>query len=85
MNKAKRITAMIGVVLLLSLYLLTFISSFFSSGPTNQLFSACIFSTIVVPVMLYVYMLIYKLVHRKDISMNPDNPDRDEDTPQNGK
>ena len=71
MNKTKRIAAMIGIILLGALYLLTFISSFFSNKYTNGLFLACLFSTFFIPVTIYAFMLIYRLVHKTDDVFSP--------------
>lgn len=70
MEKVKRVAALIGVIILASLYLLTFITSFFTSKDTNGLFLACIFATFAVPVMIYAYMLVYKILRKIG---HPDN------------
>jgi hypothetical protein len=66
MNKIKRIASIIVVIFILSLYLITFLSSLFVSKYTKELFMASIFSTMVFPIVIYAYMLIYRLVHRKN-------------------
>ncbi len=66
--KAKRIAAIIGIVLILSMYLISFISSFFASEYTHGLFLASVFSTIVIPIMIWWYILIYKWMHKNDSS-----------------
>ncbi len=80
MRKTKRIAAIIGLILIVALLLITLISSFFPSGPKNQLFSACIFTLIALPIMIYAYMMIYKLVHRKDNQHLTDEEVKDENT-----
>lgn len=64
--KLKRIAAMIGIVLIVAMYLITFISAIFVTKYTHGLFLASLFSTFAVPVFIYAYMLIYRLVHKKD-------------------
>lgn len=76
MKKVKRVAALIGVIFLVSLYLLTFISSFFTTKYTNGLFMACIFSTFAVPVMIYAYMLVYKILSKIGHRENKDDPTR---------
>jgi len=66
MNKVKRIAAILGVVLLISMYLLTLVSAVFASENAHSLFLASIFCTFVVPIMLYAYILVYKLVHKNE-------------------
>lgn len=70
MNKVKRIAAIVGIVLIVSMYLVTLVSSFFINKYTKELFYASLFSTFVVPVMIYAYMMIYKLVHKTDNTVN---------------
>lgn len=71
MNKIKRIAAMIGIILLGALYLLTFISSLFANNFTNGLFLASLFSTFFIPVSIYAFMLIYRLVHKTNDIFSP--------------
>lgn len=66
MIKAKRIAAITGIVLIVAIYLITLISALFATKYTNGLFLASLFSTFAVPVFIYVFMLVYKLVHKKD-------------------
>ncbi len=72
MNKIKRIASIIVIIFILSLYLVTLISAFFVTRYTRELFMASIFSTMVVPIMLYAYLLIYRLVHRKNDPLIPE-------------
>lgn len=62
MRQMKRIICLVGVIFLLGLYLATLISAFFTTKATAGLFKACIFSTIVVPIVLYGYLLIYRVL-----------------------
>ncbi len=64
-TKVKRVFALIGVALLLSLYLITFISAIIQSEFFKNLFMASLYSTIIIPVFIYVGILIYKRVHKK--------------------
>lgn len=66
MKKSKRIAAMIGVILLISMYILTLVSAIIATKYAHSLFLASIFCTFAIPVTLYAYMLIYKLVHKKN-------------------
>jgi putative hydrolase of the HAD superfamily len=66
MKNVKRIAAIIGIVLIASMYLISLISAFVATEYTNGLFLASIFSTIVIPIMIYGFIAIYKYVHRND-------------------
>ncbi len=65
MAKLKKIFAIAGVVLLLGMYLLTFISAILATPNTHSLFLGSLAATIIVPIFLYAYMLIYKVVYKK--------------------
>ena len=63
----KRILAIAGIVLLVALYVVTFIFALLSNNKAFEgMFKASVYMTFVVPVMLYVYMMFYKLLHRDD-------------------
>lgn len=69
MKMIKRIIAILGVVLLVGLYILTFISGIFSTKETENLFFTCIYCTITIPCLLYGFQLIYRILHKdKDIN-----------------
>ena len=64
--KAKRILAFLGVIFLVSLYVLTLVASLTASPNAGEYFLASIYATIVIPVLFWAYHLIYKLVKKKD-------------------
>jgi len=64
MAKLKKIFAIAGVVILLGMYLLTFISAILATPNTHSLFLGSLAATIIVPIFLYAYMLIYKVVYK---------------------
>ncbi len=68
MKKGRRILAGIGAALLVVMYALTLIFALIDSPLTNQLLMAAIACTIVVPVLLYAYQLVYRI-------MKPDAPE----------
>lgn len=65
MDKIRRIFAAAGVVLLLGMYLLTFISAMLATPATHALFLGSLSATIIIPIFLYAYTLIYKMVYKK--------------------
>ena len=71
MNKARRILALIGVVLLLGLYGTTLILSFIDSPWANKLLTASLYLTVIIPVLLYVFSFIYKLLKDSHKSNTP--------------
>lgn len=76
MKRVKRIAAIVGIVLIASMYLISLLSAFFATKYSNGLFLASVFSTIVIPIMIWWFITIYKWVHRKDEPMEPGEPDQ---------
>ncbi len=74
-NKTKRILAAAGALLLAGLYLATFIFALIDSPWAFDLFKVCVGFTIVLPVLLYVYTLYYRMQKRR--KENPDDPHTD--------
>lgn len=64
MDKLKRIFALILVIILIGLYVLTFISGLLATPYTQSLFKGCIAATVVIPVFLYAYRLIYNVLKK---------------------
>ena len=58
----KKIISFAAIALLLLLYIATFISAIFTTPVTPELFKVCVLATFVIPVFLYAYLLIYKLM-----------------------
>ncbi len=68
MKKAQRVLAILGIILLLGLYLSTLIFALMGKD-FFPLFMASLFSSFVLPVFLWIYSFIYKLV-KKDSSQD---------------
>ena len=62
MKKAKRILALAGAVLLVCMYACTLIFALMGSPASTGLFKASVAATILVPVLLYVYILVARLL-----------------------
>lgn len=73
MKNAKRILAFIAAVLLFGMYLSTLIFALIGSPHSTDLLWASVACTIVLPVLLYGYMLVFRLT-RHDIPSD-DSPD----------
>ena len=70
MKKVKRILAMIGVILLIGLYLSTLFCALFAKENLMSLLMASIYATFVIPVLIWAYTFIYKLVKKDDNEEN---------------
>ncbi len=64
MKKAKRILALVGVILILALYGSTMFFAITDNSDTMSMFKASVVATIVIPVLLWAYSFIFKLVKK---------------------
>ena len=65
-NKGKRIFSLVLVVFLLALYITTFVVACFTTKETGGLYFACLFSTVMIPILLYAYQLIFKVLQKRN-------------------
>lgn len=61
MKKIKRIIALAGAVLLAGMYISTLVFALLDRSETMGLLKASIVCTVVLPVLLYAYTLVYKI------------------------
>ena len=79
MKKVKKILALAAVVIIIGVYILTFISAIFVRPEAMQLFKVCIALTIFMPIVIWGYMIIYKLLNpKKDDEMELEQEDEPE-------
>lgn len=62
-DKFKRILAIIGIILLVSLPLISILIAIFSKN--FGLFMASMFLVVIIPIMIYIFVTVYRRVHRK--------------------
>lgn len=60
MKKAKRILPLLGALLLLGLYVLTFVTALLDSPQAGDWFKASIACTFFIPVFIYACILVYR-------------------------
>lgn len=72
MKKTKRILAIIGIILLVGMYASTLVFALIDHSETMGLLKASIACTIILPVLLYAYTLVYKITRKN----NSDDPDQ---------
>lgn len=65
MKNIKRILAIVAIVLLLSMYVATLVFSLIGSEQAQGWFRASLACTIIVPVLLYAFILVYKNLKNK--------------------
>ena len=68
MKKTKRILAIIGIILLAGMYISTLVFAFIDHSKTLWMLKSSVACTILVPVLLYAYTLVYKLLKKDDDS-----------------
>ena len=73
MKKLKQITALIGVVALVGLYVSTLVLALIGSTEAINLLKVAVYATIVLPVLLWAYSFIYRLLKGKQ---NDDTSDK---------
>lgn len=69
-RKIKRILALLAVVLIALLYLATFILSFFRSEQAGELLMIALVGTVVIPVLLYIYLWLFRLFKGDETEKN---------------
>ena len=79
MKKVKRILALAGAMLLFALYASTLIFAFIDSDVSLTFLRASIACTIILPVLIYAYILVYR-VTRRATAINPEDQD-DQNSP----
>lgn len=77
MKKTKRIIALLTAIILVGLYATTLISAILIPQINATLFKISIFSTITLPIMLYAYILVYKLLKERGKELNSDIPKKE--------
>ncbi len=68
MKKAKRILAAAAAVILAALYLCSLIFALIDHPMKDSLMAASLYATVVVPVLLYVFLFIAKLLQKRNDS-----------------
>ena len=68
-TKKQRIMAWIGIVLLLLLVIATFLCAFLDFEGSERLFAACLFASIGLPILMWIYIGLYgKITNKKTMA-----------------
>lgn len=73
--KLKRILALAGALLLLAMYACTLIFAFMDSSAAPGLLKASIVCTVIVPILLYGYVLVYRVTRPPSDTGTTENSD----------
>lgn len=76
MKKVKQILAILGVVLLLGLYVITLIMAVTDNTSTLSMLEASVVATILVPILMWAYSFIYRLLKKYYGSDKDKNEDK---------
>ena len=63
-KKVKQILAIIGIVVLVGLYVSTIVCALSSSNNFMNLLLASVYATVIIPVLIWAYSFIYKLLKK---------------------
>lgn len=61
-NKGKQIAAICCIIILVGFYIATLVAAVFDFPDSERLFAACLFATVALPILLWIYMWLYKKV-----------------------
>jgi len=70
LKKLKRILALLGVILLAGLYIITLVLAFADPTASKEWLRASIAATLIIPVLLYAYLMVYKLLNKNNNEEN---------------
>ena len=71
MKNIKKIIAIICVILLVGMYVATFVLSILDSSATMYMFKGCVALTIFIPVVAYIYICLHKYAMFRSGRSNP--------------
>ena len=78
MKKIRRITAILGIILLVGIYASTMVFALMDSPMAGRLLMASVFCTVAVPVLLYGMMLVAKNLEQKGEGMRREAEEKDD-------
>lgn len=79
MKKTKQVLAIIGIILLVSLYVITLVCAITDNTSTMQVFMASVFATVVIPVMIWAYSFIFRLIKKNSQEKEEQEQNRKKD------
>ena len=75
MKRLKQVLAIITVVLLIALYIVTLVLAIIGNENTFGWFLACIFCTVVIPVIMWVIAWLYNMIKNNRSEVTPEEKD----------
>lgn len=62
---SKQVVAIIGIILLVLMYIVTLLAAIFDSSASARLFWMCLFSTVAIPILIWIYTWMYGVLTKK--------------------
>lgn len=62
---SKQVVAMIGIILLVLLYVVTLIAAIVDRSASGRLFWVCLYATVAIPILIWIYTWMYGKLTRK--------------------
>lgn len=69
---SKQVVAMAGIVLLVLMYLITLAAALFGDPSSGRLFWTCLFATMVIPLLIWIYTWLYGRLTGKRTPADPE-------------
>ena len=66
MKNLKRLLAVLGIILLAGMYVLSLVFALIDHSQAGNMLMASLFATVMVPILLYAFLLVHKWTHPKD-------------------
>lgn len=63
---SKQVVAWIGIIALIAMYLVTLIVAIINPGQGGRLFQACLFATLAIPLLVWIYVWMYGKLTNKE-------------------
>lgn len=79
-NKKQRFAALLGIILLVLLYLATLLCAIFDFDGSLRLFQACLFATIAVPILIWIYVYLFGKLNNKKTFASFDTSEEPKET-----
>ena len=70
MKKMKQILAILGIVLILGINVLLIFAAATATEDSTNIFNAAIVTVILVPILLWIYLYVYKLIKKHNDDKN---------------
>lgn len=69
---SKQVVALGGVILLVAIYIITLVVAIVNPGESGNYFQICLVSTIVVPILIWIYVWMYGKLTSRHTFTDPD-------------